>query len=320
MNGFLARLLTPAMEWLCDIVGQYGLAIIIATVLFRLLLLPFDIMQRKNALRMQALNPKIEEINKRFANDPQKRQQAVAQLQKKSGVNTMSGCLPLLIQLPFFAAFFNAMRTIGYNVTYSMYELVKAGDMAGFEALMERCRFLWVHNVFQPDAMFTINLKALFGRGTSAVVSMIPTAEEAAVAFNALGVTVADYADVMADVIATYNTRTNGLFIIAIIAGIASFLQQKMTPQSPATAGDPAQAGTMKGMMIFMTFFSVYLCATYNAAFGLYWMVTVAFGMIVQFVLRKIYTPERIAKQNGMTTENTFPDRKAKKAAAKEDK
>ena len=318
MNGFLARLLMPAMEWLCDLVGQYGLAIIIATVLFRLLLLPFDIMQRKSSLRMQALAPKIEEINKRFANDPQKRQQAVAQLQKKSGVNTMSGCLPLLIQLPFFAAFFNSMRTIGYNVTLSMYEMVKAGDMAGFEALMERCRFLWVSNVFQPDAMFTINLKSLFGGGGSAVVGMIPTATEAAVAFKALGHNITDYAEVMADVIATYNVRTNGLFIIAIVAGIASFLQQKLTPQSPAT--DPAQQGTMKGMMIFMTFFSVYLCATYNAAFGLYWMVTVAFGMIVQFILRKIYTPERLAKQAGVETANTFPDRKAKKAASKEEK
>ena len=175
MDLGLSKLITPALQWLCDVVGQYGLAIIIATILLRLVIMPLDIMQRKSSLRMQALNPKVEEINRRFANDQQKRAQAVQQLYKKEGVSSFAGCLPLLIQLPFFAGFFTAMRTIGYQTTYQFYELVKAGDMAGFTTLLDRCRFLWIGNVFQPDAMFTLSLKNLFG-GTNAIVSIIPTA------------------------------------------------------------------------------------------------------------------------------------------------
>ncbi len=320
MDLGLSKLLTPALEWLCDVIGQYGLAIIVATVLLRLLILPLDIMQRKSSLRMQALNPKVEEINQRFASDPQKRMQAVQQLYKKEGVSNMSGCLPLLIQLPFFAGFFTAMRNIGYQTTLQFYELVKAGDMAGFTALLDRCRFLWIGNVFQADAMFTVSLGSLFGGGSS-IVSIIPTAEEAAIAFAQLGVEISDYAAVMGDVIAQFNTRTNGLFIIAILAGVASYFQQKSMPQTAASA-DPQQAGTMKGMMIFMTIFSVYLCATYNAAFGLYWMVTVAMGMILQLILRKVYTPERLARKKGVADDGTvteFPDRKKKRSAQKED-
>ena len=319
MDLGLSKLITPALQWLCDVVGQYGLAIIIATILLRLVILPLDIMQRKSSLRMQALNPKVEEINRRFANDQQKRAQAVQQLYKKEGVSSFAGCLPLLIQLPFFAGFFTAMRTIGYQTTYQFYELVKAGDMAGFTTLLDRCRFLWIGNVFQPDAMFTLSLKNLFG-GTNAIVSIIPTAEEAALAFKALGVEVADYASVMGDVISQFNTKTNGLFIIAILAGVASYFQQKSMPQTAANA-DPQQAGTMKGMMIYMTIFSVYLCATYNAAFGLYWMVTMAMGMALQMILKKVYTPERLAKKRGDAPDApTFPDRKKKRSAQKEEK
>ena len=319
MDLGLSKLITPALEWLCDLIGSYGLAIIVATILLRLLILPLDILQRKNSLKMQMLQPKIQEINQRYANDPQQRGQAVQQLYKREGVSTLSGCLPLLIQLPFFAGFFTAMRKIGYQTTYQFYELVKAGNTDGFAALLSRCRFLWIGNVWQPDALFTLNLRSLFSGGSN-VVSIIPTAEEAATAFKTLGVEVADYATVMADVMAKYNTKTNGLFIIAIIAGVASFLQQKLTAPATAASTDPSQEGTMKGMMIFMTLFSVYLCATYNAAFGLYWMVTMASGMLLQLVLKKIFTPERLAKKSGVDTTNQFPDRKLKKAAQKEDK
>ena len=318
MDLGLAKLITPAMEWLCELIGSYGLAIIVATLLLRLLILPLDILQRKNSLKMQMLQPKIQEINQRYANDPQQRGQAVQQLYKREGVSTLSGCLPLLIQLPFFAGFFTAMRKIGFQTTYKFYELVKAGDTEGFTKLLSRCRFLWIGNVWQPDALFSFNLKSLFSGGQK-LVSIIPTAEEAATAFKTLGVEAADYSTVMADVITKYNTRTNGLFIIAIIAGVASFLQQKMTPTTAASS-DPSQEGTMKGMMIFMTLFSVYLCATYNAAFGLYWMVTMASGMLLQLILKKIYTPERLAKKAGIDPNNQFPDRKKKRAAQKEDK
>ena len=108
--------------------------------------------------------------------------------------------------------------------------------------------------------------------------------------------------------------------IIAILAGVASYFQQKSMPQTAANA-DPQQAGTMKGMMIFMTIFSVYLCATYNAAFGLYWMVTMAMGMALQMILKKVYTPERLAKKRGDAPDApTFPDRKKKRSAQKEEK
>lgn len=87
---------------------DFGVAIIILTVLIRVIFLPFSIKTQRSQKSLQALNPKIKEVKERFKNDKVAQNQAIMNLYKEHNVNPLGGCLPLLIQLPILLALYQA--------------------------------------------------------------------------------------------------------------------------------------------------------------------------------------------------------------------
>jgi len=108
--GFLSDLMQQGISRLVGVVGNYGLAIIILTVLVRVLLLPFTLAQTRSTLKMQALNPEVQALQKKYKNNPERFNQEQMALWKKHGVNPLSSCLLMLIQFPFLIAFFQALE------------------------------------------------------------------------------------------------------------------------------------------------------------------------------------------------------------------
>jgi YidC/Oxa1 family membrane protein insertase len=100
-----------------NIVANYGIVIILLTVIVRLVLTPLTLSQTRSMARMQKLQPQLQEIQKKFKDDKQKLQQETMEFYKKNNVNPLSGCLPLLLQLPIFFALFQALRTPSQIVT-----------------------------------------------------------------------------------------------------------------------------------------------------------------------------------------------------------
>jgi YidC/Oxa1 family membrane protein insertase len=98
------------LAWLYDAVGNFGLAIVILTIVFRLVLLPLGIKQIKSMQAMQALQPKIKEIQKKYKGDRQKMQEQQMKLYQEYGVNPLGGCLPLLLQFPILIAMYSVIR------------------------------------------------------------------------------------------------------------------------------------------------------------------------------------------------------------------
>ena len=170
MTGLFENLLTGINQ----IVGNYGWAVIIFSLLIKAVLLPLDIKSRKSMRAMTALNPKMEELKKRYGNDQEKLNRKMSELYKKNKVNPLSGCLPMLIQLPVLFIMFAAMRNIAAELQMTqMYDWIKAnlmnaegafisledaqplldairnGDISSFGATDG---WLWVKNVFQPDS------------------------------------------------------------------------------------------------------------------------------------------------------------------------
>ena len=92
--------------------GDYGLAIIAMTIVFRLLLMPLTMKQLKSSARMQVLQPKLTEIQERYADDPVRMQEEMRRFQAENNFNPLGGCLPMLLQWPIFFALFGALRTI----------------------------------------------------------------------------------------------------------------------------------------------------------------------------------------------------------------
>jgi YidC/Oxa1 family membrane protein insertase len=109
-SGILAPVET-ALKWFLSIfyrlIPNYGVAIILLTLLVKILLFPLTKKSSESTLRMQALAPKIREIQEKYKDTPQQMNAKIAEFYKQEGYNPMSGCLPLLIQFPIFIAMYN---------------------------------------------------------------------------------------------------------------------------------------------------------------------------------------------------------------------
>ncbi|MFZ5645074.1 MAG: YidC/Oxa1 family membrane protein insertase [Bacillota bacterium] len=113
--------ITTTINWLYSLtvsanIASYGLAIILFTIILKIVLYPLTLKQMKSMYMMQKLGPKIKEIQDKYkGKDPQKMQQKIMEVYKEHNVNPLSGCLPLLIQMPILIALFQALRTFDYK-------------------------------------------------------------------------------------------------------------------------------------------------------------------------------------------------------------
>ena len=90
--------------------GSYGVALILFTLIVKLVLLPFQLKSKKSMLRMGRMNSKVQEIQKKYANNKERQQQEIADLYAREGVNPMSGCLWSLIPFPILIALYSVIR------------------------------------------------------------------------------------------------------------------------------------------------------------------------------------------------------------------
>ena len=140
------------------VVGNYGVAIIIVTILMRIIVFPLTLKQEKSMKKMRDLQPELEKIKEKYKDNPQEYQQKTAELYRESGVNPLGGCLPLLIQMPVFVALYWAF----------------SGN-----AIPADAKFLWF-TLKQPDRLFMIgnfafNLLPILNVGVTYIQQKIMT-------------------------------------------------------------------------------------------------------------------------------------------------
>lgn len=115
--SFLTKAIEASLDFFYGLVGNYGLAIILLTVLVRTILLPLTVAQMRSTRKMQELQPQINELRKKYKNDAQRLNKETMELYQKAKVNPLGGCLPVLLQFPIIIALFNALRTFPYKGT-----------------------------------------------------------------------------------------------------------------------------------------------------------------------------------------------------------
>lgn len=123
-----------AIFWLIKschaIVGDWGMAIIIITVVFRLLIWPLMQTQIKSSYQMQKVQPLISEIQTKYADDPMRMQEEMQKLYAEAKFNPLAGCLPILLQMPIFMALFQVLRNMQNYIgtadgSYGFYNIIK---------------------------------------------------------------------------------------------------------------------------------------------------------------------------------------------------
>lgn len=137
-------------------VPSYGLAIILMTIAIKLVLFPLTQKQLKSMSAMQEIQPKAKWIQEKYKDDPQVMQKKVMELYKEHGVNPMGGCLPLLVQMPIFIAFYRSL------LDFNFVEVAHA-------------RFLWIPNIGQPDPYYLLAILAALTTFLQQKVAMVDT-------------------------------------------------------------------------------------------------------------------------------------------------
>ena len=105
--------------------GKFGIAIIIITILMRIVVFPLTLKQEKSMKKMRELQPEMDKIKEKYKDNPQEYQKRVSEIYKENNVNPLGGCLPLLIQLPVFVALYYAFsgKTIPNDATFLWFNL-----------------------------------------------------------------------------------------------------------------------------------------------------------------------------------------------------
>lgn len=115
---------------------SYGVAIIILTILIKLILLPLALKQIRSMKGMQEIQPKIQAIQKKYKNDRAKMSAEMQKLYQENGVSPLAGCLPLLIQMPFLVSIYYALQGFPYDPAHES--------------------FLWLESLAAPDATYVL--------------------------------------------------------------------------------------------------------------------------------------------------------------------
>jgi len=137
--GFIAVPLGYLLTFIYKLVGNYGISLIILTVLVKLLLYPLYFKQIKSTASMSSIQPKIKAIQEKYKNDKEKMNEEMAKITKDENFNPMGGCLPMLIQLPIIWGLFTLLRNpIKYIADENMIFAVHQS-------------FLWIKDLGQPD-------------------------------------------------------------------------------------------------------------------------------------------------------------------------
>ncbi len=148
MTSLFINLLT----WIDKIVGNYGWSIVVFTLVIRLVLLPLDIKSKKSMRAISKIQPKLQALQKKYANDKDKLNAKTAELYKKAGVNPMSSCLPLLLTWPILIIVFGAMRMAANEQLLNQLTQILRMPEGGAAPVLEP--FLWIKNLWMPDNVF----------------------------------------------------------------------------------------------------------------------------------------------------------------------
>lgn len=292
------------MAFLYKFINSYGFSLIIFTVIIKLVLLPLSIKQQKATAKMTAFKPRMDEIQKKYANNQELMNQELMKLYKEEGYSPTAGCLPMLIQLPIL-----------FGLIDVIYKPLK-------------------HVLRVPDALIQSGLEVLKGTGAhvssyAPQISLISEIHKNPSAFETVPDLVSKVESFSLDFFGINLGQTptfgfNLLILIPILAGLTSFLVSFASMKNAsAMAGEnnPMQA-TSKIMMFMMPLMSLWIAFSVPAGVGMYWIISNLLMLGQTILLNKIYNPAEMAEKAKQQMEERrkqlAQERKAAKQIAKE--
>lgn len=274
------------------LVENYGLAIIIFTILIKFLLLPLNIKSQKAMRKQQKIQPILQELQKKYANDQQKLQQEMMKLYKDNDVSMAGGCLPMLIQLPILIGLY---RVIQAPIKYLLrVDIADAGVVEKINNIVELMSQKFPQEL---GSYATMGAEKLFKNAQIQLATwsekVLDAADAWTINFDFLGLNLAKVPSAGFSALMQgdfNNLSTIALLLIPALAVFTTWLSMK---QSQSMSGQSNQdpnsqtaqmSNTMNLMMPIMTgFFTISL----PSGMGIYWIVSNILQMVQQVVLNK---------------------------------
>lgn len=268
--------LLDGMGWVLarvyDIVPNYGIAIIILTLLIRLVLLPLGIKQIKSMQAMQAIQPRVKELQKKYKGNKAKAQEETMKLYREAGVNPLGGCLPLLLQFPILIAMYSVLRPAPYEpVTYQEQPAYELSGKIHLPADSDLFAAIVTH---QEGEFLFMNLQcSLVQAGTQASLvdsNSDPVEPGRPLLLNGAPVDgfesrpALDCGDQRFPAAVPYG------ILLALMIGSTFYSQRQMQKASPTGAQNQQQQILLKVMPVMFGFFGL----TFAAGLVLYWTMS----------------------------------------------
>ena len=291
------------LDWLYTFTNNYGLALILFSLIVKLVLLPMSVKSKKSMLKMSRLSPQVKALEAKYGDDKQKYQMAVQQMYKEEGVSMGGGCLwsfiPLIILLPLY-------YVIREPITYMMHntQSISAAIVAFMQASGE--------NLGKNSYYAQLAAAGHVGDYMDALKSLAVTANAnlQAMNFQFLGIDLAGIPSFRFWECEGWGEI--GLFLSPVVsAGLQAasmWLSQKMNNQVATNADGEQDADAAKAanqtnatMMLMMPLMSLWIGFSMPAAISIYWIAQAVFGAVQDYFLtkhyRKVYDEEDAVKQ-----------------------
>ena len=283
-----------------NLTNSYGVALILFTLVIKLIMLPFQMKSKKSMMRMSRVSGQMQELQKRYAKNQAKLQEEMQKLYEEEGVNPMSGCLWSFLPLPILMALYSIIRqpithfmmlskdvlqTVVQSVAdagVDLTNIVMMDKATGAPALKD--------GLYQMAAYGQINLvKAVQEMGLSTPDGWFNVNYK----FLGLDLTATPWEYVKSF---TFTWAVIGVILIPILAGLSQFVFSKLTMKTQPQA-DAAGGVSMKSMMYMMPLFSVYIAFVMPAALGVYWIAQSVFSLIQEAILNKTLSAKMEAEE-----------------------
>ena len=262
------------MEWIYNLIPNYGWDIIIFTIVIRLLSIPLQLNQQKSMAKMSAFQPMIADIQKKYKDKPEKQQEEMLKLQQDYGYKPTAGCVPMLLN---FLVIFGVIGVV-YNPLERIFHISAAALASAGEALTAA-------GVSFTAITRDTNIIAQVVAGNSSVIGcfsadQIATITEFSQHMNFLGI----------DLTRIPQIGLSLDLVLPLLSVVTMFLS---THISMKASGQQMQ-GSMKLTMYMMPLMYLFFCFTVPCAFSLYYVVSNILMTVQSIIMKKIYDPEKV--------------------------